>query len=85
MEEATKVLVDEEGYINDIGKGVPEWNGIDTGVFILDTRVFNLIPGSRSEHEISDCMKELIDESSLRACDVSGLFWLDVDTPGRAG
>lgn len=78
--EATKVFIDEEGYIRNIGKTLSEWNGVDTGVFLLDKVIFDVISDADVPPTLSDCMKRLIDKASLRACDVSGLFWLDVDT-----
>jgi len=78
--EATKVFVDEDGYIMNIGKTLSEWNGVDTGVFLLGKVIFDVISDADVPPTLSDCMKRLIDKASLRACDVSGLFWLDVDT-----
>lgn len=80
VEEATKVMVCEKGYIRDIGKELPWWNGVDTGVFLLNTGIFDLMAEAETPPTLSDCMRRLIDEAYLRACDVSGRFWLDVDT-----
>jgi len=80
VSEATKVLIDEEGFIRSIGKNLSEWNGVDTGVFLLNTAIFDVMLDSGLPPTLSDCMKRLIENSSLRACDVSGLFWIDVDT-----
>ncbi len=84
VEDATKVFVDSESRIRNIGKNIPWWNGVDTGVFLLDKSVIQLmkrIKGYSKTITISDCMRALIDSGKpLWACDVSGLFWLDVDT-----
>lgn len=78
--EATKVLIDEEGFVRDIGKKLSEWNGLDTGLFHLNTEIFNLLKRGNRPFKVSVCMKTLVRESSLRACDVSGHLWFDVDT-----
>lgn len=84
IKDATKVFVDPGGFILNIGKHIARWNGIDTGVFLLDGNIIKVIKRVESHSNtvtISDCMRALIrDGESLRACDVSGLFWLDVDT-----
>jgi choline kinase len=85
VEEATKVLVGPDGYVRDIGKGLASWNALDTGVFLLNYQIFNVI--KQIEHRfsrpltISKCMKQMIEDGKpLWACDVSGCFWLDIDT-----
>jgi len=83
VDEATKVLVDEEGRIQQIGKGLRRWNGVDTGVFLLTPEVFGAVSHvlhEKGDCELSDAMTWLIRRGSgLRACDVTGAFWLDVD------
>jgi len=84
INDATKVLVGGCGIIRDIGKKIPEWNGVDTGVFLLDGEVFDIIErleGVTDDLSITRCMKELVSEGRLRACDVSGTNWFDIDTP----
>jgi choline kinase len=84
VEDATRVLVNSKGYITKIGKDITPWNGVDTGVFLLDSSIFEVI--ERIEKRtypvtISDCMKKLTgNDKPLWACDVSRLFWLDIDT-----
>ncbi|MGC9345651.1 MAG: sugar phosphate nucleotidyltransferase [Candidatus Bathyarchaeales archaeon] len=83
IEEATRVLVDERGYIKGIGKDIPQWNGVDTGVFLLNRAIFEAI--NRMEKRansltLSLCIKQLIKNQPLWACDVTGAFWLDIDT-----
>jgi len=84
IEDATRVLVNSKGYITKIGKDIAQWNGIDTGVFLLDNSIFEVIGQTEKPTypvTISDCMKRLVRSGkSLWACDVSGLFWLDIDT-----
>ncbi|KON30328.1 hypothetical protein AC482_04170, partial [miscellaneous Crenarchaeota group-15 archaeon DG-45] len=79
IDDATKVLVNEDGYIEDIGKAIPVWTAIDTGVFHLNTDLFRIVRGG-APAVVSDCIKILAERSRLMACDVSGSMWFDVDT-----
>ena len=84
LKDATRVLINTEGYIQDIGKELTEWNGVDTGVFILDKRIFEAIEKvkGKTRASLSKCIKRMISDGvKLWACDVSGLFWLDIDLP----
>jgi len=80
IREAMKVVVDEKNYVRDMGKRLLEWTGVDTGVFHLNTEIFDLVSCGGTPINVSDCMKTLIRGSSLKACDVSSLPWLDIDT-----
>ncbi len=83
IKDATKVFVDSDGYIRNIGKNIPFYNGVDTGVFLLNTTIFNVVrdvEGQAYPFTLSRCMRRLIEDQPLWACDVSGLFWLDIDT-----
>jgi CDP-L-myo-inositol myo-inositolphosphotransferase len=80
VDEATKVYVDKEGLIKEIGKEIHEWNGIDTGIFHLNTNFFNLFNAECKLSKVSECMRRLINQSSLAACNVTGFPWIDVDT-----
>jgi NDP-sugar pyrophosphorylase family protein len=81
--EATRVLVNSRGYITKIGKDITPWNGFDTRVFLLDSSIFEVIEQAEKPYPvtISGCIKKLIrNDKPLWACDVSKLFWLDIDT-----
>jgi choline kinase len=86
VEDSTKVLVDSDGFIRDIGKEIPSWNAIDTGVFLLNDKIFEVIEQIEAEGTVTPltlnhCMRQMIANGNpLWACDVSGSLWLDVDT-----
>jgi len=85
VNDATRVWVDEAGFIIRIGKGIEPWNAIDTGVFLFTPRIFAAIshlPRAGDEGcGISDAVTWLIEKGhGMCACDVSGAFWMDVDT-----
>jgi len=86
VDEATQVWVDWTGWIRCIGKNLLRWNGVDTGVFWLTPAIFRAVEALRatgvSAPTLTQACCRLIEHGrGLRACDVSGLFWLDVDTP----
>ena len=85
LAEATKVAVDDDGYINDIGKGLIYWNAVDTGVFLLTEKFFRvldeLVARFGTSIEMSDAIRFFIHRGHrFNTCDVSGCFWMDVDT-----
>lgn len=84
IKDATRVFVNSEGYIINIGKDIAHWNGVDTGVFLLDNNFFEeMAEAEKLSHfdTISDYIKGMITNGKpLWACDVSRLFWFDIDT-----
>ncbi len=85
VEEGTKVLVNEDGLVTQMGKGLTVYNGIDAGAFRLTPSIFKAMKALMDEQgpdcELSQGMTRMIhDGSPLQACDISGCFWYDVDT-----
>jgi choline kinase len=84
VDEATKVaLVD--GNVADLGKQIDAWHALDTGVSHWAAGAFALRNGNGApvESELAALMARLArSEGGLAACQVSGHFWLDVDTDG---
>lgn len=85
VEDATKVFVDKEGSIVNIGKNIRKRNGIFTGVLLLDNTIFKIIEQLEKKAQpltVTECLKQVTaDGSPLWACDVSNNFWFHVDTP----
>ncbi len=84
IDEATKVTIDT-GCIQDIGKDLVGWDALDTGIFLLTEDFFQaldeLMRQSGTDVEMSDVIRYLIRRGHLfNTCDVSGCFWMDVDT-----
>jgi len=77
--ESTKVRLDDRSRVTQIGKGLEKWDAVDTGVFILRGDVFKMIP--RGATQVSSCMSALASSMLLYGYDVSGIPWLDIDTP----
>ena len=85
IDEATKVAVDSAGCIKDIGKDLIYWDALDTGVFLLTENFFQaldeLVPKLGIDIEISDVVRFLMSRGHrFDTCNVSGHFWVDVDT-----
>ncbi len=85
VEEATKVRVDSKGIIREIGKGLTQWDGIDTGVFLLTENFVNAVLELQLTRgidiEISEVIRFMLDRGQdFITVDTSGLFWADIDT-----
>lgn len=85
LAEATKVTVDETGCIKDIGKDIVFWDALDTGIFIVTESFFQavqeLVHHISIDIEITDVIRFLIGQGHrFNTCNVSGCFWVDVDT-----
>lgn len=79
-DEATKVAVDEDGLVTAIGKRVTPFSGLDTGAFLLAPTVWDAVDAAPRDCELSVIFGELARRHALRAVDVSGAFWYDIDT-----
>ena len=81
MEDVTRVRVDG-GKIRDIGKGIADFNGFDTGIFLCSPAVFDAIEESIKEGDatLSGGVRVLASEGRADAVPASG-FWIDVDDP----
>lgn len=85
VEEATKVTVDIAGCIKNIGKKLDHWNALDTGVFRITNNFFKaideLVQSSGTDIETADVIRYIVGRGhNFHTCDVSGCFWMDVDT-----
>lgn len=79
-EEATKVAVGEDGFVTAIGKRVYPFVGLDTGAFLFAPAAWEAVDAAPRDCELSAIFSELACRRALRAVDVSGAFWYDVDT-----
>jgi len=82
MEDVTRVKV-EDGKIRDIGKGLADFNGFDTGIFLCSPAIFKALEQSKEKDgdtTLSGAVRVLAAEGRARAVPASG-FWIDVDDP----
>ncbi|NOZ52009.1 MAG: NTP transferase domain-containing protein [Gammaproteobacteria bacterium] len=98
MEDVTRVKLEEDDCILnnsnknsksnnkkiiDIGKGLADFNGFDTGVFLCSPAIFNALEQSEEKNgdtTLSGAVRILAAEGRAKAVLLDG-FWIDVDDP----
>lgn len=83
MEDVTRVKT-EGGKINNIGKGLTDFNGFDTGIFRCSPVIFSALERCVAESgdtSLSGAVRVLAGEGRAKAADINGHFWIDVDDP----
>jgi CDP-L-myo-inositol myo-inositolphosphotransferase len=80
LEDVTKVQV-ANGRVVRIGKDLRDWNVADTGVFYCTRVLFEGIrrASAKGHYGLSDAVRELAVERRVRAVDVTGEQWIDMD------
>jgi choline kinase len=78
-DEATRAHV-RDGRVMDLGKRIPIWNALDTGLFWCTPRVFDAITPPLRHGEAGAVFASLAHAGELDAVDVTGHAWIDVDT-----
>ena len=79
--EATRVRM-SAGRITAIGKEVDPWDALDTGVFVFSPILFDALEEARAAGQttLSAGVQRLAARGLMRAHDVAGASWCDVDT-----
>ena len=77
--ESTKVLI-EQNRVIDCGKHLLAWNALDTGAFLCNREVWEQVDRVRPGAELNEVFRARARRGRLRAADVTGCFWYDVDT-----
>ena len=78
-DEATKVKI-EDGRVKELGKNLDSYYGFDTGFFVLTPEIFETAEKLVKEKKVVE-LSEIIKEAKVKVSEVSGYFWIDVDTP----
>lgn len=83
IDDVTKVQVDDDDFIDSIGKMIPKFNRYDTGLFRLKSKVFEVFQQSfdRQEYTISESVSKLMADKEAKSVLVEGYTWNDVDNP----
>jgi len=83
IEDVTRVFASEKGEILKIGKMIEEYNCYDTGLFSMNSTVFDTLNKCFAEgkYTISNMVSRLIAEKQARVLELSGYIWNDVDNP----
>ncbi|MFN0095477.1 MAG: NTP transferase domain-containing protein [Dehalococcoidia bacterium] len=82
IEEATKLALDPEGLVTGIGKAIDPWHALDAGAFYLTRDVWEAAAAGPEDCELSVIFRTLAAARRLRAADITGSFWYDIDTEG---
>ena len=79
-DEATKLSVAADGFVLAIGKRIANATALDAGAFVLAPEAWAAVDAVAEDCELSVIFSELARRRLLRAADVSGEFWYDIDT-----
>jgi len=82
LDDVTRVRIDD-GRIQEIEKTLGDWDASDTGIMLCTSGLFEGLEraAASSRHGLSDGLRELAGEGRAKTVDVTGMAWLDVDTP----
>ena len=82
LDDVTRVKIDD-GRIRQIDKTLDDWDAGDTGVMLCTSGLFEGLEraAASNRHGLSDGLRELACEGRAKTVDVTGMPWLDVDTP----
>ena len=72
--------------ITDIGKNLRDYDAIDIGLFVCPLEIFDYLERAKSDSHQSDCsladgVRSMARDNKVRAVDIGGNWWQDVDTP----
>lgn len=81
LADATRVRLGADGLVAAFGKRLRRWDAIDAGIFRCRAEVFSAIAALGIDSEISAIMTSVAAVQPFHPVDLSGAFWLDVDTP----
>jgi 1L-myo-inositol 1-phosphate cytidylyltransferase len=84
LDDATKVVVGEDGRIVRLGKILDRYNAVDTGLFRAGPALIAAICESvdaGGQGSLSEGVQRLADQGRAFAIDNGGRWWLDVDDP----
>jgi len=71
----------EDGKIQNIGKDLNNYNGLNTGIILCTSTVFGALERSTEEHgdtTLSGAVRTLAAEGRASALDITGRFWIDM-------
>ena len=80
IDDVTQVWV-ENKKVKRIGKGLDQFNAIDTGIFLCSPLIFNALEKSISQgkYSLSAANQILSNRGKLKTYDIGDNFWIDVD------
>ncbi|MDO6461195.1 NTP transferase domain-containing protein [Granulosicoccaceae sp. 1_MG-2023] len=80
-DDVTRVQIDDTGAIRDIAKGLKQFNGYDTGLFLCTPGFLQVLSeaAGQGDSSLSAGVRHLAANGKARAVDTDGAFWIDVD------
>ena len=82
LDDATKLALDREGRILRIGKTLPDYDAVDTGIFLAGPALFDALRASLANGasgSLSEGVQALAAAGEAWTFDIGGRWWLDVD------
>jgi choline kinase len=72
--------------VTGIGKDLPDYDAIDTGLFVCPLEIFDYLERAKSDNSQDDCsladaVRLMAGDDKVRAIDIGESWWQDVDTP----
>jgi choline kinase len=82
LDDAMKVQT-RDGKVFAIGKNLSDYDAIDTGLFVCPPEIFSYLERARQYDDCSlaDGVRLMAEDGKVRAIDIGGAWWQDVDTP----
>ena len=82
VDDAMKVQT-RSGQILKIGKDLPVYDAIDTGLFICPLDIFDHLERAKcgGDCSLADGVRSMASEGKARAVDIGNAWWQDIDTP----
>ena len=83
MEDVTRVKTKGDKILG-IGKGLTDFNGFDTGLFLCSSAIFSALERSADisgDTTLSGAVKILVAGGKAKAFEIGGSFWIDIDDP----
>jgi choline kinase len=84
LDDAMKVRT-RRNSVTDIGKHLPEFDAIDTGLFVCPLDIFDYLERAKSESGRNDCsladgIRLMAADEKVQAIDIGESWWQDIDT-----
>jgi len=85
LQDAMKIRTRGDRVIG-IGKDLADYDAIDIGLFVCPVEIFGYLERAKSESCRNDCsladgIRLMAGDDKVRAIDIGGAWWQDVDTP----
>jgi choline kinase len=85
LEDAMKIQTRGD-RVAGIGKNLQNYDAIDTGLFVCPLEIFDYLECAKAVSRENDCsladgVRLMADDNKVRAIDIGGAWWQDVDTP----